>query len=122
MEENALVIALQMALRTDTETELYKTLVALYITFVEASESVASLVSLCGVKARTEYGARGLYPKLSKRAVYRIEFLLSNGLAEAADVNAFALQRFWPRTDDTSAEAVDLRSCLERLVVLCNAS
>jgi hypothetical protein len=120
IEEKIVAIALRLALQqVETDSELYRTLVSFYGTVVEECKSVKLLMSLCSVKVRTAMGARGLYPKLTKRLVYRLEFLIMNQIGDPDELSRYDLSRVVPGSTDTSAEAVDVRSCIDRLFEHC---
>jgi hypothetical protein len=120
IEEKIVAVALRLTLQqVDTDSELYRTLVAFYVAVVESCKSVKLLMTLAAVKVRTAMGARGLYPKLTKRLVYRLEFLIMNQIGDQNELSRYDLSRLIPSSGDTSADAVDVKSCIERLFELC---
>jgi len=94
-------------------------LAAFFFAVVEECKSVKLLMSLCAVKVRTAMGARALYPKLTKRLVYRLEFLIMNQIGNQSELSRYNLSRVFPGSGDTSADAVDVRSCIDRLFGFC---
>jgi hypothetical protein len=120
IEEKIVAVALRIILQqVDTDSELYRTFLSFFVAVVEECKSVKHLIALCTVKVRTAMGARGLYPKLTKRLVYRLEFLIMNQIGKQSELSRYELSRLLPSSGDTSAEAVDVKSCIERLFDLC---
>jgi hypothetical protein len=120
IEDKIIAIALRLTLsQTDTDTELYRSLVLLFVAVVEECKSVKLLMTLCSVKVKTALGARGLYPKLVKRLVYRLEFLIMNQIGDPKELSRYDLTRVMPGSGDSSADAVDVKKCIERLFEHC---
>jgi hypothetical protein len=120
IEEKIVAIALRLALQeVDADSELYRVLVSFFVAVVEECKSVKLLVSLCAVKVRTALGAKGLSKRLTKRLVYRLEFLILNQIGDKNELSRYDLSRVLPSSGDSSAEAVDVKACIERLFALC---
>jgi hypothetical protein len=111
----------RLALQDDCDPELYQNLLSLFVATVENCDSITTLMTLLAVKARTRQGARGLPPKLTKRVVYRVDYLFSNGYGQAEELSRYELTRVLPYTNDMSPEAVDVRSTIERLLAKCSS-
>jgi len=125
IEEKIVAIALRLLLDSEfqfgigVDSELHRTLASFFFAVVEECKSVKLLMSLCAVKVRTAMGARALYPKLTKRLVYRLEFLIMNQIGNQSELSRYNLSRVFPGSGDTSADAVDVRSCIDRLFGFC---
>jgi hypothetical protein len=119
--DKIIAIALRLALQDDCDPELYQSLISLFTATVEHCDSIATLMTLLTVKARTRQGARGLPPKLTKRIVYRTDYLLSNGYGFPEELSRYDLTRVTPYTSDMSPEAVDVRSTIDRLLTKCSS-